>query len=162
VWADRRLHVRAGDPRLGLVFAAWGVGALLAAVALPWLTRRYGPPRVALLALPASAVLSVATALCTSWLAGAVLTMVWGVAYMLVVTNAITFRQQVTPEALMSRVGTTGRMLSFGVGWPLGGVLGGVVAEAAGPVAGMLAGAAVLWMGAGYAWLSPLSTYPAG
>lgn len=161
VWADRRLDVRSGDPRLGLVFAAWGVGALLAALALPELARRYGAARVALFGLPASAVLSVATALATTWVAGAVLTLVWGAAYMLVVTNAINFRQQVTPEALMSRVGTTGRMLSFGLGWPLGGVLGGVVAEASGPVAGMLAGASVLWCGVVYAWLSPLRSYQA-
>ncbi len=75
---------------------------------------------------------------------------------MLVVINAINYRQQVTPEALMSRVNTAGRMLSFGAGFPLGALLGGVVARSAGPVAGMLAGAAVAAVGAIYAWMSPL------
>ena len=80
----------------------------------------------------------------------------WGAAYMGVVINAITYRQQVTPEPLMSRVNTTGRMLSFGLGSPIGSVLGGVVAQVADPWAGILAGAAVLAAGAAVAWLSPL------
>jgi hypothetical protein len=85
----------------------------------------------------------------------------WSSAYMLVVINSINYRQQVTPEPLMSRVNTAGRMLSFGAGFPVGALLGGVVAANAGPVAGMLAGAAVAAMGAAYGWVSPLRTIPA-
>ena len=146
VWADQVLGVRAGDVRLGVVFGSWSVGALLATLALPRLANRHGAARVALCALPASAGLAVLLALSTHW----------AVAYMLVVVNAITYRQQVTPDALMSRVNTTGRMLSFGLGWPVGSVLGGVVSEYQGPRAAMLAGATVLVAGAVAAWLSPL------
>lgn len=156
VWADVELDVRAGDPRLGVVFSSWGLGVLAASLAMPRLVRRYGAARVTLLALPVSAVLCVVTALAANWVVGAIATAAWGAAYMLVVINAITYRQQVTPEPLMSRVTTTGRMLSFGLGWPIGSLLGGVVAEAAGPQAGMLAGAAVLGTGVVLAWLSPL------
>jgi len=107
--------------------------------------------------LPFSAALSVVTAYTTTWVAGSVAMAVWGAAYMGVVINGITYRQQVTPEPLMSRVGTTGRVLSFGLGWPLGSVLGGVVAEsAASPRAGILAGAVVLVLAVGYGWSSPL------
>ena len=58
----------------------------------------------------------------------------------------------------MSRVNTAGRMLSFGVGWPVGSLLGGLVAQAVGPGAGMLAGASVAAVGALIAWTSPLRT----
>jgi hypothetical protein len=156
VWADRSLGVPAGDWRLGVLYGAWGIGGLIAALSLPRLVGAYGGVRVTLVALPASAVFAVLTALAWSWVSGAILLICWGIAYMLVVTNAITYRQQVTPEPLMSRVNTAGRMLSFGVGFPLGGLAGGAVAEAGGPVAGMLAGAIIGAAGAVYAWLSPL------
>ena len=45
---------------------------------------------------------------------------VWGVSYQGVVLNSMTYRQQVTPEPLLGRVNTAGRMLSFGVGWTCG------------------------------------------
>lgn len=156
VWADRDLDVREGDWRLGVVFAAWGVGVLLASVTVPRLAPRVGAARLTLLFLPASALLAVATTVSGQWVVGSVAMAAWGVAYMGVVLNTINYRQQVTPEPLMSRVNTTGRMLSFGLGWPLGSVLGGGVAEATGPRGGMLAGAAVLVVGCLYAWLSPL------
>ena len=156
VWADRELGVRAGDPRLGVVFAAWGVGVFFASLTMPTLVRRLGAARVTLLGLPVSAVLCAATAVAGNWIVGALAVGAWGAAYMLVVINSITYRQQVTPEPLMSRVNTTGRMLSFGLGWPIGSVLGGVVAQSMGPQAGMLAGAVVLGVGVVLAWVSPL------
>jgi len=158
VWAERRLGVVAGDWRLGALFSAWGVGALLATAMMPRLVARAGAARVTLIGLPFSAVLGVSTALAPNWAAGAALLAGWGIAYMLVVVNSITYRQQVTPEPLMSRVNTSGRMLSFGLGYPLGAVLAGAVAELAGPVGGMLAGTAVLVVAAAYAWKSPLRT----
>jgi len=158
VWADRELGVTEGDWRLGVVFSAWGIGVLITSVVVPRLVRRVGAARVTLLCLPASAVLCVLTALARSWVEGSVLMIAWGAAYMGVVINSITYRQQVTPEPLMSRVNTTGRMLSFGLGWPIGSVLGGVVAELTSAQGGMLAGAAVLVVGVAVAWLSPLRT----
>ncbi|MET0741528.1 MAG: MFS transporter [Candidatus Nanopelagicales bacterium] len=156
VWADQRLDVQQGDARLGVIFAGWGVGGVLASVAMPRLVRRFGTAKVVLLALPLSAALGVATALAgTLWVA-TVLLGAWGFAYMLVVVNSVTFRQQVTPEQLLSRVNATGRMLSFGVGWPLGAVVGGAVAEAYGPSAGILTGALVIVVGVVVAWTSPI------
>ncbi len=156
VWAERQLGVVAGDWRLGLLFSAWSLGALLATAMMPRLVARSGAARVTLVGLPFSAVLAVMTALAPNWTAGAALLGCWGGAYMLVVVNSITYRQQVTPEPLMSRVNTSGRMLSFGLGFPLGAVLAGAVAEFAGPVGGMLAGTVALFVAAAYAWVSPL------
>jgi len=156
VWADRRLDVRAGDWRLGVVLCTWSLGGLASSIALPRLARRYGAARVALVALPFSAAMCIATAFAGQWVVGAVCLLLWGAVYMTVVTNSITYRMQVTPEPLLSRVNTTGRMLSFGVGWPIGAGLGGLVAEASGPQAAMLAGSALLVVAAVGAWLSPL------
>ncbi|CAN5700569.1 MFS transporter [soil metagenome] len=156
VWAERQLGVVAGDWRLGLLFSAWSLGALLATAMMPRLVARSGAARVTLVGLPFSAVLAVMTALAPNWTAGAALLGCWGGAYMLVVVYSITYRQQVTPEPLMSRVNTSGRMLSFGLGFPLGAVLAGAVAEFAGPVGGMLAGTVALFVAAAYAWVSPL------
>jgi MFS family permease len=157
VWADRDLDVREGDWQLGALFSSWGVGVLVTSLLVPRLVRRLGAARLTLLALPASAVLCVVTTLAANWVVGTVAVIFWGAAYMAVVINAITYRQQVTPEPLMSRVNTTGRMLSFGLGWPIGALLGGGVAQAAdSPRAGMLAGGGVLVVSIVFAWLSPL------
>jgi predicted MFS family arabinose efflux permease len=161
VWADRELDIRAGDVRLGIVFTSWSVGSLVATLVLPRLAARFGAARVALLALPWSAALALAVAVSSNWVVASILVATWGAAYIMVVVNAITYRQQVTPDRLMSRVNTTGRMLSFGLGWPLGSVLGGVVSEAAGPRAALVTGALVLAAGAVGAWLSPLRREPA-
>lgn len=156
VWADRDLDVREGDWRLGVVFSAWGIGVLVASLVVPRLASRVGAARLTLIFLPFSALLAVLTTLSGQWVVGSIAMAAWGAAYMGVVLNTINYRQQVTPEPLMSRVNTTGRMLSFGLGWPVGSILGGAVAEATGPRGGMLAGAAVLVLGCGYAWSSPL------
>lgn len=156
VYADQALGVATRDARLGVLFAAWGVGALAAALALPLLVRRLSPARITLLVLPCSAVLAFSLALAPNYGTALVLTALWGIAYMLVVINAITHRQQVTPEFLQSRVNTTGRMLSWGAGSPLGAFLGGTVAEAAGVRWALAAAALVAAVGAGLAWASPL------
>ncbi len=156
VWADRVLGVRQGDWRLGVVFGSWGIGVLLTTLLMPRVVGRFGVARVTLYALPFSLLMSVVVTLTQDWVAASIATAIWGVAYMAVVLNAITYRQQVTPEPLMSRVNTTGRMLSFGLGTPLGALLGGLVAEATGPRGGMLAGSAVLAGGVVVAWTSPL------
>jgi MFS family permease len=156
VWADQVLDVREGDWRLGVLFASWGVGMLATTLLTPRVVRRLGAARVTLVALPVSLLMSVVVVLAPEWVSASVATALWGVGYMAVVLNAITYRQQVTPEPLMSRVNTTGRMLSFGLGTPVGAVLGGVVAEGTGPRGGMLAGSAVLALGVVLAWTSPL------
>ena len=62
------------------------------------------------------------TPLSPNWSLAALALLVWGSAYVLVIVNAISYRQQVTPEQLLGRVNTAGRMLSWGVGWTFGSV----------------------------------------
>jgi predicted MFS family arabinose efflux permease len=156
-WLDQVLRVRpSGDARLGVMFGVWGAGGILAAVLFPWAARRLGEGWATLVFLPLSATFGVACALASNWLAAAVLLGVWAVAYSTVVLNAITARQRVTPDALQSRVSTAARVLSFGVGWPIGALGGGVIAEAAGPRLTMITASGLVVMGAVAAWLSPL------
>jgi predicted MFS family arabinose efflux permease len=115
-----------------------------------------GGPRVTLAFLPLSALFGVLCVLAGQWVTAAALLALWAVAYSLVVLNSITLRQRVTPDRLQSRVNTAGRMLSFGVGWPIGALLGGVISEAAGPRAAMVWTSTLVVLAAVVAWLSPL------
>lgn len=157
-WADQVLDVPPRDGRLGLLFAAWGLGGLAASVLLPWVVRRGGEPQVTLAFLPLSTLGALACALAGHWLPAAISITGWGVAYTVVVLAGITLRQKLTPDRLQSRVNTAGRMLSFGLGWPLGALAGGVAAEAFGPRGALLGSVSILLAGTIAAWLSPLRT----
>ncbi|PRX97757.1 MFS transporter [Allonocardiopsis opalescens] len=157
-WADRVLGVSAsGDPRIAVLFGCWGVGGLLASRIVTPLSRRLGPARLALAALPASLLCGLAVVAGSHWLLAAAGAVAWGAAYSTVVINAVTYRQQVSPDHLQSRVNTTARMLSWGLGQPLGaGLAGAVAVTSLGPRGGLAAGVAVLAVGVLLAWLSPL------
>jgi MFS family permease len=155
-YLDKALGVVQGDLRFGLMFSVHALGGLTAAMLVGRVARRFGAVRVVLFGLPVSATFGVCYALAPTWWLATVLLGCWAAAYMLVVINGITYRQQVTPEHLLSRVNVTGRMLSWGVGWTTGGLLGGVVGAVYGPRAGTVAGACALILALVLAWLSPL------
>jgi predicted MFS family arabinose efflux permease len=75
-----------------------------------------------------------------------------------VVVNTISYRQQVTPEPLLGRVNTAGRMLSWGVGWTLGAVAGGVLSHQIGVRPAMVTMASLSVVAVLVAWTSPLRT----
>lgn len=155
-WADRTLGIGTSGWRFGLVFSVWGVGGIAASALTPRLLRRWTPARLTLAAIPVSAVAGIAVALATHWVVACVLMVVWGLAYQVVIINSLTYRQQVTPEHLLSRVNTAGRMLSWGVGWTLGALVAGQLAERLTVPHAMLALTCVGVLAAAYAWLSPL------
>jgi predicted MFS family arabinose efflux permease len=155
-WADRTLGIGTSGWRFGLVFSVWGVGGIAASALTPRLLRRWTPARLTLAAIPVSAVAGIAVALATNWVVACVLMVVWGLAYQVVIINSLTYRQQVTPEHLLSRVNTAGRMLSWGVGWTLGALVAGQLAERLAVPHAMLALTCVGVLAAAYAWLSPL------
>jgi hypothetical protein len=82
------------------------------------------------------------------------------VAYQLVIINSLTYRQQVTPEHLLSRVNTAGRMLSWGVGWTLGALVAGGLSTRIGVRPAMISVVSVGLLAAVYGWLSPLRQTP--
>jgi hypothetical protein len=156
-WGDTVLGIApTGDARLGILFTGWSLGGLAASALLPRLLRHWSEARIALVFLPASGAVGVLTCLAQHWVVAAAGLFAWGVGYLLVLMSSLTLRQRVTPEPMLSRVNATGRMLSFGLGSPLGAFVGGVVATAAGPRAAILTGSGVLLAGAVLAWCSPL------
>ena len=62
---------------------------------------------------------------------------------------------------MQSRVNTTGRMLSWGLGAPAGALLGGVVASTWGPAWGMASASVVVVVGVALGWSSDLGRIPA-
>jgi MFS family permease len=127
VWIDQRLDIGTEGLRFGLVFGAWSVGGLAASLALPWLVRRVAAARIALTALPVAAAVGVVVPFVTSWWVAGLTLVLWGVFYQLVVINSVTYRQQVTPEHLLGRVNTAGRMLAWGFGWTGGAFVAGAL-----------------------------------
>jgi MFS family permease len=158
VWCDRVLHVGTQGLRFGLVFGSWSVGALIASALLPQLLKVATAARIALYAVPVSTVLGAAVGLAPNWQLATVGLLGWGAAYMLVVVNTISYRQQVTPEPLLGRVNTAGRMLSWGVGWTLGAVAGGVLSHQIGVRPAMVTMASLSVVAVLVAWTSPLRT----
>lgn len=71
----------------------------------------------------------------------------WAAVYMLVVMAATTYRQQVTPEQLLSRVNTTGRMLGWGLGSTGGAAVTGAYASLLGVRAALLCASVILAVG---------------
>ena len=86
---------------------------------------------------------------------------VWGVSYQGVVLNSMTYRQQVTPEPLLGRVNTAGRMLSFGVGWTCGALGASALAGLIGLRPALVAVVSVGLAAGVFGWLSPLRTIDA-
>lgn len=156
VWCDQVLGIGTGGWRFGLLFSAWAVGGILASTALPRLLRRTSPARIALAALPVSALLGIATPFATWWVVGLLGVFVWSCAYSLVAVNSISYRQQETPEHLLGRVNTAGRMLSWGFGWTLGAFSGGALAHVLGTQHAMAAMASVGMLACIIGWTSPL------
>jgi MFS family permease len=156
VWCDRVLHIGTSGLRFGLVWGTWGIGGLIAALSLPRLLERMSPAAITLYALPMSALLGVLSPLSPHWVVAALALLVWGSAYVLVIVNAVSYRQQVTPENLLGRVNTAGRMLSWGVGWTLGSVVGGLLGNAFGARTGMVLMGLSGGVGVLIAWTSPL------
>ena len=162
VWIDRRLGVGTEGLRFGLVYGSWAVGGLVASLALPWLLRRYSAARIALAALPFSCLAGFAVPAVTSWWLAAVALMSWSLFYSMITINSISYRQQVTPEHLLGRVNTAGRMLAWGVGWTGGSALAGVVVGLIGLVPTLFVFASTGVASVVVAWTSPLRAVAAG
>lgn len=156
VWCDQVLGIGTGGWRFGLVFSAWAVGGILSSAVLPRLLRRTSAARIALAALPFSAVIGIATPFATWWVLGLVALFVWSCAYTLITVNSISYRQQVTPEHLLGRVNTAGRMLTWGLGWTIGAFAGGALGHLIGVQHAMVAMASVAVLGCLVGWTSPL------
>ncbi len=159
-FADQVLGIRQGDVRLGGVFAVFSLGGLVGTLASRWL-KPFTAARVSLVSTSLMAVLIVLIPWPRDYRVTFVLVFLFGVVNLVSVVNNITFRQEETPEDMQSRVNTTGRMLSWGLGAPAGALVGGVVAHAYGPALGMASGSIVVVVGVVLGWASALGRIPA-
>jgi predicted MFS family arabinose efflux permease len=159
-FADQQLGIRQGDVRLGAVFAAFSLGGLVGTGSRRFVAA-YSPARISLVAMTVMSVLLLALPWWHDWRITVSVVFLFGVADIVAVMNVINFRQEETPEEMQGRVNTTGRMLSWGLGSPVGALLGGVVAGAYGSPAAVLVGAVVLAVATGAAWTSSLGRVPA-
>ncbi|MEO7060827.1 MAG: MFS transporter [Lapillicoccus sp.] len=155
-WADRDLGIGTSGWRFGLLYSVWGLGGIAAAALSPRLLRRLGAARLTLVAMPFSALAGVGAVAVTSWVAAAAMLVVWGVAYQLVIINAVTYRQTVTPEHLLSRVNTTARMLAWGLGWSVGALAAGALAQVVPVRSAMFVVVCSGVLAAVVGWVSPL------
>ncbi len=126
-YAVQRLDLPDEGGRLGLLYSATGVGALVAGLVFakifaPRRVRWMSPSTVLLAALTVTA-LTVAT----NWVVAAFLLVVFAWANGVTVTSGITYRQLATPDHLRSSVNVFGRMVSWG-GQPFGAATGALVA----------------------------------
>ena len=156
VWIDQRLDIGTEGLRFGLVFGSWAVGGLTASLALPFLVRRFAAARIGLVALPVAGAVGMLVPLVTTWWVAGVTLMFWGFFYQLVVINSVTYRQQVTPEHMLGRVNTAGRMLAWGCGWTGGAFLAGAIVGWLGLVTTLLVLASTGMLATVVAWTSPL------
>ncbi|MFJ9342460.1 MFS transporter [Streptomyces sp. NPDC101733] len=139
VHADRVLGIHGTDPRIGFLYTAWSAGGIGGALLLPLLRRRLDPLRILLVALPAGAALGVVVVFSADWRLSVVALALWGSAYLVVLVNTMTYAQEVTPPRLQGRVNTTRRMLSSGLGVPLGALVAGALTARFGIHTGMSA-----------------------
>ncbi|THA57568.1 MFS transporter [Streptomyces sp. A1136] len=137
VWADRGLGIPGTDGRIGFLYAAWSAGGIGGSLLLPRLRRRMDAFRVLLPVLPAGALLGLVVVSVDDWRVAVVALALWGSAYLVVLVNTMSYSQEVTPAELQGRVNTTRRMLSSGLGVPLGALVAGSVTVRFGVHAGM-------------------------
>ena len=159
-FADQALGIGKGDPRLGALFAAFSLGGLAGAGSRRFVAP-YAPARVMLVAMSAMAVLLVVFSRMHDWRVALVVVFLFGIGDIVSAMNVINFRQEETPEEMQGRVNTTGRMLSWGLGSPIGALVCGIVAGVYGARAGVLVAGVELVLGALIAWASSLGRVPA-
>jgi MFS family permease len=142
---------------LGVVFAANGAGALLGAVLAPAVIRRVPVGRTLVVGMFLMAVALVLPSLAPAVPLIAAAWFLVGVAISLIVVPWMTFRQSLVPGALIGRVASVGRSLSY-ISIPFGALFGGWIVSGGRIVllfvaAGVLQG--LVWLGT---VLSPLRT----
>jgi len=155
-WCDQVLRIGTKGWQFSAIYTAWGLGGLVASALMPFLLRRLTSLRLTLLATPASAATGVVVAATTTWWAAVAGVLAWSVAGTAVSVGLVSYRQEVTPERLLSRVNTAGRMLSWGIGGTGGALAVGALASVAGVRSTIVAVACFGLVGATVAWTSPL------
>lgn len=145
----------------GLVFAANGLGSVLASIACGRLEQRLGIERLLVAGITVAGAGQVMFALAPGFgVAAAGLGLV-GVGVVCVIVPAVTMRQLRTPVALLGRVQAACQTAIFG-GAALGALAGGVIGTLIGFRGGLLVGAIGILVVALIGWAGPLGRAPRG
>ena len=126
-FADQHLDVGTSGFRFGLVFSAWGVGGVVGTLVLPMLTRYASAPQLArLLLIPLLGAQALTIFAPVWWMAVAGI-FAWGGCWLSSMIAAVSYRQEATPDELLGRVNTAGRMVAAGIGTASGAGLASVL-----------------------------------
>ncbi len=128
-WADRVLGVGTSGWRFGLLFGSWAAGAFVASFLMPRLSRRFGAIRLGQVLFPTMTVLLVVLSRMDHYGLALGVYLVYAVLHVLVISATVTYRMQVIPERLLSRVSTASRTISWGGGATIGVLVSGQVAS---------------------------------
>ncbi|GAA4108207.1 hypothetical protein GCM10022415_00680 [Knoellia locipacati] len=128
-WADRVLGVGTSGWRFGLLFGSWAAGAFLASFLMPRLSRRHGAIRLAQVLFPVMTMLLLALSRLDDYGPALAVYLGYATLHVLVISATVTYRMQVIPERLLSRVSTASRTISWGGGATLGVLVSGQVAS---------------------------------
>jgi MFS family permease len=127
----------------GALVTTLAVGSVIASLATPRLEARFGPGRVVWASVVINCVAFVVPAISSDVLLVGSSFVAFGFAAVSWNIITVSFRQRITPDALLGRMNATYRLFAWGT-QPLGALLGGVVAELFGlPAVFVLAGALV-------------------
>ncbi len=145
VWAAVNHDIHDSDGSIGVFFTALSAGAVLGAFASERLATLGSPRIVVGTTCLAAGLLGLGGAWSPGAAVGVLLLALWQAASLAAMLVGVSLRQQLTPEALQSRVSTTGRMIALGLGFPMGALLSALVTTTTGrPELGMSSGLAVV------------------
>jgi predicted MFS family arabinose efflux permease len=119
------------DGAYGTMLLVGGIGAIAAAVVNERLVGRLGEARTIRWATPALMLFSLGPAISTDPLVVGALLIVSSFFLMTFNIPSVSYRQRVTPDAVLGRVNSTFRLVGWGT-MPIGALLGGFLGEAFG------------------------------
>ena len=139
------------DLRIGLLYTASGIGALIAGLLF---SRVFAPVRVKRITPISTAItagITVGLVFSTWWIPAVVLLVLFQWAVGTTITTGITYRQLAAPDDLRSSVNVFGRMISWG-GQPFGAGIGAAISAALDVRAAYVFAAVALTLSATGAW----------
>jgi len=139
------------DLRIGLLYTASGIGALIAGLLF---SRVFAPVRVKRITPISTAItagITVGLVFSTWWIPAIVLLVLFQWAVGTTITTGITYRQLAAPDDLRSSVNVFGRMISWG-GQPFGAGIGAAISAALDVRAAYVFAAVALTLSATGAW----------
>jgi predicted MFS family arabinose efflux permease len=128
-YAAEVLEISTGGVKVGSLYAAGGLGALVAGIMFGRIFRRDRVPIITPISLAlAAAMIGLLLVVDHWWIAGLVL-VIFSSGISTAITTGITYRQLASPDDLRSSVNVLGRMVSWG-GQPFGAATGALIAAA--------------------------------